>query len=78
MELDPQQQIPTRHPLYKEILVAILVGGMLVPIIGWFIGTFATYVAAAAIDTSNVRGMRTSAFGGGLIGIPSAYLSAWQ
>ncbi len=70
MESDPEQQISTNPPLYKEVLVAILVGSMLGPIIGWFIGTFATFFAAVAIDTSNIRGMRVSAFVGGLIGIP--------
>jgi hypothetical protein len=70
MQSDSQQQVSTNPPLYKEVLVGIMVGGMLGPLVGWFIGTFATFFAVAAIDTSNVRGMKTSAFVGGLIGIP--------
>src|ERR1700730_4182456 len=70
MESNPEQRIPTNPALYKEVLVPILVGSMLDPIIGWFIGTFAIFFAAVAMDTSNIRGMRVSAFVGGLIGIP--------
>jgi hypothetical protein len=72
MQSDPQDPMPTSPPLYKEILVGIMVGGMLGPLIGWFIGTFATFFAVVAmdIDTSNMRGMKASAFMGGLIGIP--------
>jgi hypothetical protein len=62
----PQQ----RPPLYKEFLVGVLVGGLLGPLVGWFTGTFATFFIVAAMDRSYVRGMRTSAFVGGLIGIP--------
>ncbi len=68
MQSQPQQQ--PKPPLYKEFLVGILVGGLLGPVVGWFVGTFATFFAVTAMDTSNVRGMRTSGFVGGLIGIP--------
>jgi len=55
--------------VYKEFLVGLIVGGLFGPIIGWFIGTFATFFAVTAM-TSDVRGLRTSAFIGGLMGIP--------
>ena len=47
-----------------KILVGIRVGGMLGPLAGWFIGTFATFFAVVAMNTSNVRGMRSSGFMG--------------
>ena len=59
----------SKPPVYKQILVGLLVGGMLGPLIGWFIGTFATFFTSAMLD-NGTRGMRTSAFVGGLIGIP--------
>jgi len=62
--------MPTKPPLYKEFLVGLMVGGLFGPLVGWFIGTFAAFFAVAAMDTSNVRSMRGSAFIGGLIGIP--------
>ena len=62
--------MPDRPPLYKEFLAALLVGGLFGPVLGWFIGTFATFFALAAMDTANVRSMRGSGFIGGLIGIP--------
>ena len=70
MELS--NSLTRKPPLSKEILVALLVGCFLGAIVGWFVGTFATFFATlVAIDSANVtRGMRTSAFVGGLIGIP--------
>ena len=62
--------MPDKPPLYKEFLVGLMVGGLFGPVIGWFIGTFATFFAVAAMDTSNIRSMKGSAFIGGLIGIP--------
>lgn len=62
--------MPDKPPLYKECLVGLMVGVLFGPVIGWFIGTFATFFAVAAMDSSNVSGMRGSAFIGGLIGIP--------
>lgn len=49
--------------------MGLIVGGLFGPVIGWFIGTFATFFAVTAM-TSDVRGLRGSAFIGGLIGIP--------
>jgi len=64
-----------KPPLYKEILVGLFVGGLFGPVIGWFIGTFATFFAVTAIDSDNVRTMRTSGFIGGLIGIPLGFVT---
>jgi hypothetical protein len=58
----------SRPPLYKELVVALLVGGLFGPLIGWLAGMLATFFASAITDET--RGMRTSAFIGGLIGIP--------
>jgi len=63
----------TRPPLYKEILVALLVGGLFGPLIGWLGGMLASFFASAIIDET--RGMRTTAFVGGLIGIPLGLLT---
>jgi uncharacterized membrane protein len=70
MELS--NSLPRKPSLYKEILVALLVGGLFGPVAGWFVGTFATFFTIViADDTSNAtRGMRTSAFLGGMLGIP--------
>jgi|KBSSwiStaDraftv2_1062776.scaffolds.fasta_scaffold145511_1 hypothetical protein len=65
--------MPTKPPLYKEFLVGLMVGGLFGPLVGWFIGTFAAFFAVAAMDTSNVRSMRSSTFIGGLIGIPLGF-----
>lgn len=62
-----------KPPLHKEFAVGLMVGGLFGPVIGWAIGTFATFFAVTAMDTNNVRGMRTSAFVGGLIGIPLGF-----
>ena len=62
-----------KPPLYKEFFVGLLVGGLFGPLIGWFSGTFATFVAVAAMDTSDVRSMRGSGFMGGLIGAPLGF-----
>ena len=62
--------MPNRPPLYKEFLVGLLVGGLFGPVLGWFFGTFATFFAITAMDTTNVRGLKTSGFLGGLMGIP--------
>src|ERR1041385_5900670 len=59
-----------KPPLYKEFVLGLLVGGFFGPLIGWFVGTFATFLAVIAMDTDNVRVMRSSGFVGGLIGIP--------
>ena len=61
-------------PLYKQALVGILVGGTLGPTVGWFIGTFATIYTVFLSDNLqngavSARGMRGSAFLGGLLGI---------
>jgi hypothetical protein len=61
-------------PLYKQVLVGLLVGSMLGPVSGWFIGTFATFFTTALIQTGT-RGMRTSAFVGGLFGIPFGFVT---
>jgi hypothetical protein len=58
-----------KPPLYKHVLVGLLVGGLLGPLMGWFIGTFATFVTSIMMDDS-MRGVRVTAFVGGLIGIP--------
>jgi len=65
--------MPNKPPLYKEIIVGLLVGGLFGPVVGWFIGTFATFFAVTAMDTNNVRTMRGSGFIGGLIGIPLGF-----
>lgn len=62
--------MPDKPPLYKELLVGLLVGGLFGPVLGWFMGTLATFFAVLAMDTDNVRGMRGSGFVGGLIGVP--------
>ena len=61
--------MPDKPPVYKEFLVGLIVGGLIGPVIGWFMGTFATFFAVIAM-TSNVRGLKTPAFVGGLMGIP--------
>ncbi len=61
--------MPDKPPVYKEFLVGLIVGGLFGPVIGWFIGTCATLFAVTAM-TSDVRGLRTPAFIGGLMGIP--------
>ena len=61
--------MPDKPPVYKEFLVGLIVGGLFGPVIGWFIGTFATFFAVTAM-TSKVRGLRGAAFVGGLMGIP--------
>jgi hypothetical protein len=73
MPSETQTPLSAKPALYKELLVGILVGALLGPVIGWFIGTFATFFAVTAMDTDNVRGMRTSGFVGGLIGIPLGF-----
>ena len=62
----------TKPPLHKEVLVALLVGGLFGPLVGWLAGMIATVFASSIIDQTN--GMRTSAFVGGLIGIPLGLL----
>ena len=66
--LDPTNP-PGRPPIYKQVLVGLMVGAMLGPLVGWSIGTFATFFTSALMD-SGTRGVRTSAFVGGLIGMP--------
>ena len=70
--MESSNSLPRKPPLYKEILVAVLVGGFFGSVIGWFIGTFATFFAVVVADDSGnpTRGMRMSAFLGGMIGIP--------
>jgi hypothetical protein len=63
--MDPSVSKP---PLHKELLVAMLVGGLFGPLMGWLGGMLAMFFASASIDET--RGMRTSAFVGGLMGIP--------
>ena len=65
--------MPNKPPLYKEFLVGLLVGGLFGPVLGWFFGTVATFFAMTATYTTNVRGLRTSGFLGGLIGIPFGF-----
>jgi hypothetical protein len=66
----------TRPALHKEILVGLLVGGLFGPLVGWLGGMLATFFASVIVDDSgnNIRGMRTTAFVGGLIGIPFGLL----
>jgi len=66
--------VPVNPPLYKQALVGILVGGTLGPAVGWFVGTFATLYTIFLSDNiqnaaPSARGMRVSAFFGGLLGI---------
>ena len=58
----------SRPALYKELLVALLVGVLFGALVGWLAGMLAMFFASAVIDET--RGMRTSAFIGGLMGIP--------
>ncbi len=53
--------------------MALLVGGLFGPLIGWLGGMLASFFASAIIDET--RGMRTTAFVGGLIGIPLGLLT---
>jgi hypothetical protein len=50
-------------------MVGLMVGALLGPLIGWFIGTFATFFTSTLV-TDSTRGLRISAFVGGLVGIP--------
>jgi len=61
-------------PLFKQVLVGLLVGATLGPLIGWFSGTFVTLFTSAWLSDST-RGMRTTAFVGGLIGIPFGFVT---
>jgi hypothetical protein len=63
-----------KPPLFKQALVGLLVGATFGPVIGWFIGTFVTFFTSAWLD-NGTRGMRTSAFVGGLIGIPFGFMT---
>ena len=60
-------------PLYRQALVGLLVGGAIGPLVGWFVGTLATFLAVAVVanypNGVATRGMRLTAFTGGLIGI---------
>lgn len=67
--MSASKDIPVRPPIYKQVLVGLLVGGLMGPLVGWFIGTFATFLTSSLWDSS-MRGVRTTAFVGGLIGIP--------
>lgn len=51
-----------------------MVGAMLGPLVGWFIGTFATFFTSSLVN-DGTRGMRTSAFVGGLFGIPFGFVT---
>ncbi|OLD26304.1 MAG: hypothetical protein AUJ04_06115 [Acidobacteria bacterium 13_1_40CM_3_55_6] len=53
--------------------MALLVGGLFGPLIGWLGGMLASFFASAIIDET--RGMRTTAFVGGLLGIPLGLLT---
>jgi len=70
--MESSNLVSRKPPLYKELLVAALVGGLFGPLIGWFVGTFAAFFAVVVADDSghSPRGMRMSAFLGGMIGIP--------
>jgi len=70
--MESSSSLARKPPLYKEILVALLVGGLFGAVVGWFVGTFATFFATLVVDDSvnATRGMRMSAFLGGMIGIP--------
>jgi hypothetical protein len=65
-------ELLNKPPIYKQVLVGLLVGGLMGPLVGWFIGTFAAFFTSVLWDDSlpGLRGMRTTAFVGGLIGIP--------
>ena len=70
--MEATNPISAKPPLYKEILVALFVGGLFGPLVGWIAGMFATFFATVVADDTinSTRGMRTTAFVGGLIGIP--------
>jgi uncharacterized protein YacL len=72
LPLSMNSSASTKPRLHKEILVALLVGGVFGPLIGWLAGMLATFFASAVVNET--RGMRTSAFVGGLMGIPLGLL----
>ena len=63
-----------KPPVYKQALAGLIVGAMLGPLVGWFIGTFAILFTSVQM-TNSARGMRTSAFVGSLIGIPFGFIT---
>lgn len=74
MEFVPSQTALPNPPLYKQALAGLLFGVTLGPVVGWFIGTMATFFAVFMSDefqngARSGGGLRTSAFFGGLIGI---------
>ena len=68
------EPLSIKPPVYKQAMVGVMVGAMLGPLVGWFIGTFATFYTTALLDNS-IRGMRTSAFVGGLFGILFGFIT---
>ena len=74
MESVPSQAALTDPPLYKQALAGLLFGVTLGPVVGWFIGTMAAFFVVSMSDevqngARSGRGLRGSAFFGGLIGI---------
>jgi hypothetical protein len=69
--------IPRKPSLFKQALVGVVVGATLGPVIGWFIGTFVTFFTSVWLDDSmrGIRGMKTTAFIGGLLGIPFGFMT---
>lgn len=68
------ETLQLKPPLFKQVLVGLLVGATFGPVIGWFSGTFITFFTSAWL-VSGTRGMRTTAFVGGLIGIPLGFIT---
>lgn len=67
------EPLNVKPPVYKQALAGLIVGAMFGPLVGWFIGTFA--ILFTSVQMTNTNGaMRTSAFVGGLIGIPFGFI----
>ncbi len=73
MGVGTPEPIPVEPPVYRQALLALLVGLTIGPIVGWLAGTFATFLAVAVSDAYPngvvTRGTRLTALVGGLIGI---------
>ena len=73
MSAGTEAPIASEPPIFKQVLVGLLVGITMGPLIGWFVGTFATFFIAAVANPAQRRvgtgAMRVTAFAGGMIGI---------